>query len=372
MSIKKNNLSKRTEKMSVSGIRRVFELSQGMENPIDLSIGKPDFSIPKNIKERAKLAIDENQNTYSLTVGIPELRQAVVEKLRTKNNIKAQENEVIITSAVSGGMSVALPTLIDAGDEVIIFDPYFVAYKQLVLLFNGVPIIVPKNDDFSPNFQTLEEAISSKTKAIILNTPENPTGYVWTKSELEKLTELAQKYNLTIIADEIYEDFIYSDDRPHISIASIYDKVITVNGFSKSHSMTGWRVGYLHAPVEIIAQIIKVQQYTFVCAPTPFQYAALETFSTDISNFVIDYRERRDILFSGLSKKYEIQPSLGAFYFFVKYPYSAEKFLKNCLAKNLLIVPGNVFSEKNDYFRISFATSMENIQRAVKVFQEIV
>ncbi len=363
--------SQRAEKMSVSGIRRVFELSQSMKDTIDLSIGKPDFAVPEIIKEKAKQAIDADLNSYSLTTGIPELRQAVAQKLRDKNKINASEDEIIITSAVSGGMSIILPVLIDPGDEVIIFDPYFVSYKQLVSLYNGVPIIVPKNDNFSLNIDWLQNAITDKTKIIIINSPENPTGHVWSKDELRQVIVLAKKYDLTIISDEIYEDFIYEDDCPHISPASLYDKVVTLNGFSKSHSMTGWRVGYLHAPKEIIEQAIKVQQYTFVCAPTPFQYAALSAFDCDILEYVADYKERRDMLYLALSKKYEIVQSQGAFYFFVKYPSDPDKFIQSCLDNDLLVVPGNVFSEKNNYFRISFAASKENIKRAIEVFERL-
>lgn len=363
--------SQRVEKMSVSGIRRAFELSQEIKNPIDLSIGKPDFTIPQIIKEKAKQAIDNDLNAYSLTVGIPELRQKVAKKLCNENEIDASEDEVIITSSVAGGLSVALPVLIDPGDEVIIFDPYFVLYKQLISLYNGISITVPRNDNFSLNIDWLSNAITSKTKAIIINSPENPTGHVWSKDELEQVIALAKKYNLTIISDEIYEDFVYEEDRPHISPASLYDKVITLNGFSKSYSMTGWRVGYLHAPKEVIEQVVKVQQYTFVCAPTPLQYAALSTFDCDISKYVADYKERRDMLYSTLSDKYDIMQSQGAFYFFVKYPGDPEKFIQFCLNNDLLVVPGSVFSEKNDYFRISFATSMENIQRAIEIFERL-
>lgn len=363
--------SQRVEKMSVSGIRRVFELSQGMKNPIDLSIGKPDFTIPQIIKEKAKQAIDDDLSSYSLTVGISELRQAVAEKLRNKNKIDASEGEIMITSAVSGGMSVVLPVLIDSGDEVVIFDPSFVSYKQLISLFNGVPVIVLKNDDFSLNIDWLRGVITDRTKVIIISSPENPTGHVWSKDELEQVIVLAKKHNLTIISDEIYEDFVYEEDRPHISPASLYDKVITLNGFSKSHSMTGWRVGYLHAPKEIIEQAVKVQQYTFVCAPTPLQHATLSAFDCDISKYVADYKERRDMLYSALSEKYEIVQSQGAFYFFVKYPGDPEKFIQSCLNNNLLVVPGSVFSEKNDHFRVSFAASRENIQRAIDVFKKL-
>jgi aspartate aminotransferase/aminotransferase len=357
--------------MSVSGIRQVFELSQKLKNPLNLSIGKPDFPIPENIKKVAQKAIQENKNDYSLTFGLPELRQAVAKKLRQKNKIKqATAQNTIITSAVSGGLTVVLPTLINPGDEVILFDPYFVGYKQLILLFNGIPKIVPKNDDFSLNIQALRQAITSKTKVIIINTPENPTGHIWNKKELQQLASLAKKHNIPVIADEIYEDFIYDNHR-HISLSSIYKNTITLGGFSKSHAMTGWRIGWLNAPTEIIQEIMKVQQYTFVCPPTPFQYAGLEALRTDISPFVDRYEKRAKLIYQGLQKRYSLTSPQGAFYFFIKYPYNPQKFIQDCLAHNLLLIPGEVFSEKNTHFRLSFVAPQSDLKQAIKILNNL-
>jgi len=375
--------------MNISGIRKAFELAQKLKEPINLSIGQPDFSTPEKIKQSAQQAITENKNSYSLTFGIPKLRQKVAEKLRKENKIEwATQDNTIITSAVSGGLSVVLPTLIDPGDEVIIFDPYFIAYKQLVLLFNGVPIFVPKKEDFSVDFEILEKSITPKTKVIIINTPENPTGYVWSRAELERLAKIAQKHNLIIISDEIYEKFTYDKQRPHISIGSIYPRTVTLGGFSKSHAMTGWRVGWLQAPDEIIGEVMKVQQFTFVCAPTPFQYASLEIFNDkigprkeqtnkqiieeEISKHIKEYKKRSEILYQGLKEKYQptIKPS-GAFYLFLKYPYQPEKFIKDCLDHNLLVIPGNTFSEQNTHFRLSFATPPNNLKKAVKILNRL-
>jgi aspartate aminotransferase/aminotransferase len=357
--------------MSVSGIRKVFELSQQLDNPIDLSIGKPDFDVPEKVKDEACRAIENNLNEYSLTFGLRELREKVVEKLQNKNYIDAKFDETIITSAVSGGLSVVLPVLIDMGDEVIIFDPYFVGYKQLIALYGGSVKIVPKNDDFSLNIKWLENAITNKTKVIIINTPENPTGHVWSKEELQEVANVASKNNITIVSDKIYEEFVYEKNRPHISIATMYKNTVTLGGFSKSHAMTGWRIGYLHAPQEIIEQVMKVQQYTFVCAPTPLQYATIKALDEDMNQFVKIYKLRRDKLYEGLNEKYNIVQSQGAFYFFVKYPYDGAKFVQNCIDNNLLIVPGNVFSENNKYFRISFASKEDHIDGAIEIFKSI-
>lgn len=362
-------ISNRVKAMDASGIRKIFELASQVKNPINLSIGQPDFNVPKDLKEFAKQAIDNNQNSYTPTTGILPLRQAIVDKFKTKK-IETTVDNVLITGAVSGAISLVLPTLLDKDDEVIIFDPYFVGYKQLVLLYDGKPVFVKKNEDFSINFDLLEQAITSKTKVIMLNTPENPTGYVYTKEETEKLADLAKKYDLYIISDEIYEDFVY--EKQHYSIARIYDKTILVNGFSKSHAMTGWRVGFMIAPQEIISQAAKIQQFTFVCAPTPFQYASLEALNYEIDNYVEEYLTRRNIIYDGLKNNYEINKCDGAFYFYIKYPYDGKKFIQDCLDKKLLLVPGESFSEEDTHFRLSFVNTKEKLKKAVEILNELV
>jgi len=365
-----DKISNRVQNMDASGIRKVFELASKVDNPINLSIGQPDFEVPKDLRDFAKQAIDNRKNSYTPTTGILPLREAIVDKLKTKNKINTTVDNILITGAVSGAISLALPVLLDQGEEVIIFDPYFVGYKQLVLLYGGKPIFVKKNDDFSINFDILEKAITNKTRVIMINTPENPTGYVYTREEIEKLAELAKKHDIYIITDEIYEDFIY--EKEHISIGNIYEKTILVNGFSKSHAMTGWRVGYMMAPVEIINQCAKVQQFTFVCAPTPFQYASIEALSYEIDGYVDDYRKRRDIIYEGLKDKYDIVKCDGAFYFYIKYPYEGDKFIEDCLNKKLLLVPGSSFSEENTHFRLSFVNSEEKLKKAVKILNDLI
>lgn len=362
-------ISKRVEHMDVSGIRKVFELSQQLNDPIDLSIGQPDFVVPQNIKDAVGSALQNDKNRYSLTQGIETLRDEVAKKLRTKNHIRIQKENIIITSAVSGGLSIALPCMIDHGDEVIIFDPSFVGYKQLIMLYGGVPVMVKKDTDFSIDFDLLEKAITKKTRAIIFNTPENPTGHVSDQREIDTLVCIAKKHDLTIISDEIYEDFVY--DGTHISINASYHNVVTLGGFSKSHAMMGWRVGYLCAPKELVNAMIKVQQYTFVCAPVPMQYGALEALHTDITDHIMAYRKKRDMVYDGLKDVYDMVRSDGAFYFFVKYPYDPHVFLERCLAHDLLVVPGDVFSKYNTHFRISFAVSDAIIHRAMSALRAI-
>lgn len=362
-------ISKRVQKMDASGIRKAFELAKNLKNPIDLSIGQPDFKIDEKIKQSAIQAIKDNKNKYTLTQGIEELRFEIAKKLKKEKQLNYQKENIIVTSAISGGLSVVLPVLIDNGDEIIIFDSSFVGYKQLVLLFGGKPVLVNKNDDFSINFANLEKAINKKTKAIIFSTPENPTGYVYQEKELIKLAKIADKNNLVILSDEIYQDFVY--EGKHFSIGQIYPKTVVLGGFSKSQAMMGWRVGYLSAPTEIIENAIKVQQFTFVCAPTPFQYAALESLKIKNKNIIKEYKKKRDFVYNALKDKYEIIKPAGAFYFFIKYPFDGEKFFQKCLENNLIIVPGSSFSQKNTHFRICYATSWEKLEKAADILNFI-
>lgn len=363
-------VSKRVQNMDASGIRKAFELSRTLKNPIDLSIGQPDFDVPSNIQEAASNAIMKGENKYSLTQGIPELRMVLAKKLKKEKQLNHDVENILVTGAVSGGLSVALPAIIDSGDEVIIFDPSFVGYKQLILLYNGKPKFVEKNEDFSINFEKLEKVISKKTKAIIFSTPENPTGYVYTKEEIQKLADLATKHDLTIFSDEVYADYVYG--KKHESIGKYYPNTIVLRGFSKSHAMTGWRVGYLTARKEIIENVMKIQQFTFVCAPTPFQYAVCEALNTSNKEIIKEFKKRRDVVCAGLKELYEINKPDGAFYFYIKYPFEGKRFIQKCLEHNLIVVPGSSFSKKDTHFRICYAVSIEKLEKAVKILQQIV
>lgn len=355
--------------MNVSGVRKMFEMASKMKNPIDLSLGLPDFDVPDDVKKEAISSIKKGLNQYTQTTGIKELKQKILEKLRKENNIIAEEEQVIVTSAASGALSIVFTTIINEGDEIILFEPYFVAYKELIIQNGGVPVYARTKDDFSLDLEELKRKISNKTIAIVINSPNNPAGKVYTENELKNLAKIAAKYNLLIISDEIYEKFCY--EKKYFSIGSIYPNTLTINGFSKSHAMTGWRVGYVAGPKEIITEAIKVQQFNFVCAPTPFQYAAIKAFDSDITKHISEYKKKRDIIFNGLKKEYKIAKPEGAFYAFVKYPCNPEKFMENCIKNNLLVVPGSAFSQHNTHFRISFATKNENLQKAIEILNKI-
>jgi len=229
--------------------------------------------------------------------------------------------------------------------------------------------------DFHIDPEKLEKLITPacagqapKTKAILLNSPNNPTGAVYTKEELEKIADIARKNDLLVISDEIYEKFDY--DNNFFSIGSIYKKTVTLNGFSKSHSITGWRVGYAHGPKEIIEAMNKLQQYTFVCSPSFAQFALAEELSPEIGE-IENYKKKRDFVYENLRDKYELNIPEGAFYAFVKIPESQKDFVNKCIKNKLLVVPGNVFSDRNDYFRISFAADDEMLKKGIEILKSL-
>jgi aspartate aminotransferase/aminotransferase len=277
---------------------------------------------------------------------------------------------VFVSSGTSGALMLALCTMVGPGDEVIIFDPYFVMYKHLTRLAGGTPVLIDTYPDFRIDVDKVAAAITNRTKVILFNSPSNPTGYVSPPEEVKALAELAAERDVALISDEIYRSFCYDD--AFTSPAAFNEQTIVIDGFSKSHSMTGWRCGWCHGPAHIIQQMIKLQQFTFVCSPHPVQVAALKALEVDISHFVDDYRAKRDYMLSELGGEFEIYGAQGAFYLFVKAPWgTGTEFVKRAIANDLLIIPGNVFSDSDTHFRISYAAEDRTLQRGVEVLQRI-
>jgi aspartate aminotransferase/aminotransferase len=363
-------LSKRIKKIKPSGIRKYFDLAFGSkEKFIDFSIGQPHFNVPEEVKGAAAKAIQNNQNKYTPTKGTRKLRQAVVKKLQTDNNIKAKAEDIIITAGTSGGIFLALSAILDPGDEIIIPDPYFVLYNQVATFLGAKIVLLDTYPDFQLSIDKLGSLVTKNTKAIIINSPNNPTGAVYTQEELIKLAELASKNNLIVLSDEVYEKFDY--DKRFFSVGSIYDKTITLNGFSKSHAMTGWRVGYAHGPHEIIEEMCKLQQYTFINAPTPAQAAAITALSTDMSAQYRDYSAKRDYIYNELNNYYNFDKPQGAFYAFLELPKNKENFIDEIISANILAVPGKVFSKKETHLRISYAVTNETLEKGVSALKKI-
>jgi aspartate aminotransferase/aminotransferase len=366
-------ISRRALGVDASGIRKVFDLAAKMKDPINLSIGLPDFDVPDVVKEAAIDSIRKGHNRYTQTQGIASLRERLRKDLSTE--FGRDVGEVLITSGVSGGLMLAMMAIIDPGDEVIFLDPYFVMYKHLLTVTGGKPVIVDSYPDFRFHADRVEAAITPKTKMLLLNSPSNPTGVVMTPEEVRAAVQVARKHDLLIMSDEIYEPFLY-DGHGKVTLdspAKQYEKTLVLRGFSKSHAMTGWRLGYAAGPAEIIAQMTKLQQYTFVCAPSPLQYAAVAALDVPMESAVAAYRNKRDIVFEGLREKFEVVKPEGAFYIFPKAPagQTASEFVAKAIENNVLIIPGNVFSERDTHFRISYATTDEKLREGVKVLNSL-
>jgi aspartate/methionine/tyrosine aminotransferase len=366
-------ISTRANAVDASGIRKVFDLAAKLKDPINLSIGLPDFDVPDLVKTAAIEAIQVGHNRYTQTQGIAPLRERLRRDL--SNEMGRDVGEVIITSGVSGGLMLALQALINPGDEVVFLDPFFVVYKHLLTLTGGTPVAVDSYPDFRFHADRVEKAITPRTKILILNSPSNPTGIVMTQVEVDSAVELARKHDLIIISDEIYEPFLYGDVHGGLpSAAKHYYRTVVLRGFSKSHAMTGWRLGYAVGPAEIIAQMSKLQQYTFVCAPSPLQYAALAALDVPMKSAVEKYQFKRDLVFEGLGKKFELVKPEGAFYIFPKVPggRSASEFVASAIERNVLMIPGSVFSAQDTHFRISYATTDEKLRQGVEILNSLV
>lgn len=394
-----NYISRRALAVDASGIRKVFDLAAKMKDPINLSIGLPDFDVPQIAKDAAIEAIQEGKNRYTQTQGIEPLRLRLGADL--SRELGRDVGEVLITSGVSGGLFLAILAVIDPGDEAIFLDPYFVMYKHLLAMAGGKSVMVDSYPDFRFHADRVERAITPRTKMLILNSPSNPTGVVMNEQEVRDAVEIARKHDLLILSDEIYEPFLYDfnsgtgfqpvrdgrqmENHPHglktrattgglPSPARLYEKTILLRGFSKSHAMTGWRLGYAAGPAEVIAQMTKLQQYTFVCAPSPLQYAALKALDVSMADAVADYRRKRDLVFDSLGGKFEVIKPQGAFYIFPKAPagMTASEFVAKAIENNVLIIPGNVFSEQDTHFRISYATTDQKLAEGCRILCSLV
>jgi aspartate aminotransferase/aminotransferase len=368
----KKLLAERTRQIDASGIRKVFALGEKMKDPVNFSIGQPDFDVPGPLKEEAIKAIKAGGNKYSQTAGDTLLKEKISELV--KKEIGWGRPAVLVTSGVSGGLLLAFMALVNPGDEVIIPDPYFVMYKHLVNMLGGKCVFVDSYPDFELPVEKISKAITNKTKMIIVNSPCNPTGVVYSEEQIKALAKIAAEKDVLVITDEIYDKFCYEGKCP--SIANYDKKILLLRGFSKSYAMAGWRLGFAAADEslkEVIEQMTKIQQYTFVCAPSPFQKAAIAALDYDVSDFVSAYRKKRDLIYEGLKDKFELIKPGGAFYAFVKAPAGgATKFVEKAIANNVLIIPGNVFSEKDTHFRISYATSDEKIKQGIKILRSFV
>lgn len=361
-------IADRTRHFDSSGIRKVFDLAATMKDPINLSIGQPDFAVPEAIQLAAIDAIRAGKNGYALTQGMPALRDKL--QAEVDRRYGHADRQVFVTSGTSGGLVLAMMSLVNPGDEVIVFDPYFVMYNSLVGLVGGKAVLIDTYPNFQIDLNRVADAIGPRTKAILFNSPANPTGVTASRDAIRSLAQLAAERNVALISDEIYNRFQY--DEPFVSPAQFNEQTLVIDGFSKSYGITGWRVGFVHGPKEIVQTMIKLQQYSFVCAPQPFQWAGAAAMDVNMQPYIDDYRRKRDFVLEALSADFEIQKPGGAFYIFPKAPWgTASQFVAKAIENQLLIIPGNNFSARDTHFRISYAASQQTLERGVEVLKKL-
>jgi len=361
-------IAERMQHIDASGIRRAFEMARTMKDPINLSIGLPDFDVAGPVKAAAIEAIRSGKNQYTLTQGIPELRSAL--QAAVDAEFHHADRQVIVTSGTAGALLLAICAVVNPGDEVIIFDPYFVMYRHQVTLAGGTSVLIDTYPDFRIKPDVVEAAITPRTKCVVVNSPVNPTGVVASDDEMQALAELCKQRNVLLISDEVYRAFCY--DTPFASPATWNEDVLVVDGFSKSHGMTGWRLGFAHGPSRIIQEMAKLQQFSFVCAPSIVQYAGRAALAEDLTPYIEAYRRKRDMVVAALSDDYELPFPDGAFYAFPRAPWgTATDFVAEAIRRNLLIIPGNIFSRRDTHFRISYAVDDTTLKRGLDVLRQL-
>ena len=362
-------VSRRAAAFDSSGIRKAFDLAARLSDPINLSIGQPDFAMPEAARLAAKNAIDAGRNGYTPTQGISALRERL--EARAREETGQAGRRLMVTSGTSGGLVLALMALVDPGDEVIIFEPAFVMYRPLVEFLGGRAVAIDTAPEFTVDLDRVAAAITPRTTAILLNTPANPTGVVASAKTVRDLAALADRHGVTIISDELYRTLCY--DAPFASPALHSERVVVLDGFSKSHAMTGWRVGWLHGPADVVDACTMIQQYTFVCAPQVGQWAALEALECPLDVPLAECRRKRDKLVAGLRDHYDFQVPGGAFYIYPRAPGgSGAAFAERAVAEEkLIVVPGNVFGAADTHFRIAYTTDDRTLDRGIEALRRL-
>jgi len=373
-------LSDRTRAIDVSGIRRVFELGAKLSNPINLSIGQPDFLVPDVLKEAVIEAIRDDRNGYTLTQGAPELLAAVAGRLGDELgwSVPDEGTGVMITSGTSGALVLAAMALLNPGDEAIIPDPWFVIYPALGPMTGARILGCDTYPDFRMTAERVAPLISERTKFVLINSPSNPAGAVLSAGELKDLVELCQRRKVLLISDEIYDAFTCSEalDQGRFPTPARYtQELLLIRGFGKTYGCTGWRLGYIAGPIALIRQIAKLQQYSFVCAPSMAQVGMAGAFAVDLSERAQIYQQRRDLVVKYFAEVTDLVTPSGAFYAFVPVPealgVSATAFVEQALARNVLVIPGAVFSGRDTHFRLSYAAPSETLEQGLRVLREL-
>ena len=333
-------VSHRARSMDASGIRRVFDLGARLKDPINFSIGQPDFPVPDAVKHAAARAIHENHNGYTLSQGIPPLKRKIAEHLHEDLGWPPDAGEpgsgvgVIVTTGTSGAIHIAMLALLDEGDEIIIPDPYFVAYPSMARVAGGRAVRCDTYPDFRMTAERIEPLITARTKAVMLNSPGNPSGVVMSERECLEVLDLCRRRGVLLISDEIYDEFTFDDAREvtrhrgsrtarcpsPCRAGGSEEDVLLIRGFGKTYGCTGWRMGYTAGPRTLIEHMTKMQQYSFVCAPAPLQWGCIATFGIDMTETVARFKARRETVIRALSPHTRVTTPGGAFYAFVEVP----------------------------------------------------
>ncbi len=381
----RNPLSKTITGIAPSGIRKFFDVVSEMPDAISLGVGEPDFDTPWRIREEGIYTLERGKTFYTSNAGLKELKIEICNYLARKYDVKYNfKDEVLVTVGGSEGIDIALRAMLDPGDEVLIPQPSYVSYLPCTILANGTPVTIPlqEKNEFKLTAEELEAYITPKTKILVMPFPNNPTGAIMTKEDLEPVVEVIKKHDLFVISDEIYSELTYGSK--HVSIASfegMKERTILINGFSKAFAMTGWRLGYACGPKEIIEQMIKIHQYAIMCAPTNSQYAAVEALrncDAEVQEMMEAYNQRRRFLMSEF-RRMNIQcfEPFGAFYVFPsiqEFGMTSEEFALRFLDEELVaVVPGTAFGDCGEGFlRISYAYSIDDLKVALGRFEKFI
>jgi aspartate/methionine/tyrosine aminotransferase len=410
-------ISRRASVINGSGIRRVFDMGARLKDPINLSIGQPDFPVPAPIKRAAIDAIEHDRNGYTPTAGIPELRARIAEHVRrdlgwdvrrpgeagrdlappvpAASATGASDTGLLVTSGTSGGLVLACMATLNPGDEIIIPDPWFVLYPHLADICQAEAVACDTYPDFALTAERVAPLLTERTKIVLTCSPGNPSGVVASTRAQRELLALCQSRGIVLVSDEIYDEFAFSEARtepmaaPPTAPSAHADarcpsparapgaaaNTLVIRGFGKSYGVTGWRLGYAVGPTPLIAEMTKLQQYLYVCAPTPLQHGAAAAFDVSLEPMIAEYQRRRDMVIERLSRVTDVAVPGGAFYAFPKVPahlgMTGTEFFQKCYDRNVLIVPGKAFSSRDTHFRLSFATPLHTLERGVEILESL-
>jgi aspartate/methionine/tyrosine aminotransferase len=365
-------LSDRLEAFDSSIFRDVVHKQRSLIDPIDLSIGIPEDLTPLHIKAAGISAITNDKTEYTPANGIPELREEIRKKLHRENNIEVEINQITVVPGLTTGQLLIYMAILDPGDEIIVMDPGYPPYIQLAKALGAEVMPILTLPSFQLDIPEIEASITNKTKAIVINTPNNPTGAVYPESDLRKIAEIADRHGLYVISDEIYEHFIYEGS--HFSIGSIYPDTITMHGFSKEYSMTGWRLGYITGPIDVIDAINELQQYAVMSSSSIAQHAALEAIKS-VHDVVDKYQKKRDLVVKNLEEcGLKITGAQGSYFVFFQAPNDMTdlEFAELCLRHNLIVVPGRAFSSRHGFIRLSYGAPFHVVEKGTKVITDII